>query len=121
MTQSLSLNFALIWNLCILGSVQLQIQAAIRSGKSPDAATTFKKGENQALRSRLGTLEADYKLGRLNENGFVSQKFDILVALEKIGETLTVPEKEFMKKVIINLLLIYLLIIHMTCSYFIVV
>ena len=83
----------------------MAIQAAIRSAfKSPEVIRMFAKKENGALRSRLASLESDHKLGRVSTEAFQQLSFEILTALEKLGETLTVKEKEIIERVRIILL-----------------
>jgi hypothetical protein len=83
-----------------LSGIQLKIQAAIRSAfKSPEVIRMFSKKENGALRSRLGELEQDYRLGRVGAEDYLNLAVEILTALEKLGETLTAKETELMERV----------------------
>ncbi len=83
-----------------LDSVQLAIQAAIRSAfKSPEVIRMFAKRENGALRSRFGSLEQDLRLGKLTQQSFMSQAYEVLSALEKLGETLEPREREIVDQV----------------------
>ena len=59
----------------------------------------FAKKENGALRSRLASLESDHKLGRVSTEAFQQLAFEILTALEKLGETLTIKERELIERV----------------------
>ena len=78
-----------------IGSVQLAIQAAIRSSfKSPEVIRLFAKKETGALRSRLGELESDLKLQRISLSEFNSLGGEISALLSKLGEDLTPRELE---------------------------
>ncbi len=83
-----------------LDSMQLAIQAAIRNAfKSPEVIRMFAKRENGALRSRLGSLEQEYRLGKIGQELYMNQAFEVLSALEKLGETLTAREREIVDQV----------------------
>ena len=83
-----------------LGSVQLAIQSAIREAfKTPDVIRMFAKHENGSLRSRLKSLEADYKLGRITNENYLLLSQEVLVALDKLGEILTTSEQELLNQV----------------------
>ncbi len=83
-----------------LDSMQLAIQAAIRSAfKSPEVIRMFAKRENGALRSRFASLEQDHRLGKINQQSFMSQAYEVLSALEKLGEALAPREKEIVDQV----------------------
>ncbi len=82
-----------------IGSVQLAIQSAIRSVTSPEILNMFMKKENGALRSRLASLDSDLKLGRIPYDSYFSQAGEILKLLDKLGEELSLGEKELLKKV----------------------
>lgn len=83
-----------------LGTIQLAIQAAVRSAfKSPEVIRMFAKKENGALRSRLAVLESDFKLGRVSSEVYSQLAFEILTALEKLGEELSPKELELINLV----------------------
>ena len=82
-----------------IGSVQLAIQTAIRSVTSPEILNMFMKKENGALRSRLAALDSDLKLGRIPHDSYFSQAGEILKLLDKLGEELSLGEKELLRKV----------------------
>jgi hypothetical protein len=82
-----------------IGSVQLAIQAAIRSHTSPEILNMFMKRENGSLRSKLAALDSDRILGRISNDSFESQATEIIQMLEKLGETLTQKEIELLNKV----------------------
>jgi hypothetical protein len=85
-----------------IGSVQLAIQQAIRSVTSSEITSFFVNKQNGALRSRLGALDSDLKLGRISQDSFNSQAGEILKLLEKLGEPLSLKEKEMLKQVKIH-------------------
>ena len=82
-----------------IGSVQLAIQQAIRSVTSSEIASFFMNKQNGALRSRLSALDSDVKLGRISQDSFLSQGGEILKLLEKLGEPLSLKEKEMLQQV----------------------
>jgi hypothetical protein len=59
----------------------------------------FSKRENGALRSRLGSLDQDLKLGRISQDSYNSQAAEVLLALSKLGETLEPRETELLERV----------------------
>lgn len=82
-----------------IGSVQLAIQAAIRSTTSPEILNMFLKKENGALRTRLASLDSDRILGRISLDAYNSQATDIVKMLEKLGEPLNGKEQELLRRV----------------------
>ena len=82
-----------------IGSVQLAIQAAIRSTTSPEILNMFLKKENGALRTKLAGLDSDRILGRITQDAYESQAIDIVKMLEKLGEALNPKEQELLNKV----------------------
>lgn len=82
-----------------IGSVQLAIQAAIRSTTSPEILNMFLKKENGALRTKLAGLDSDRILGRITQDSYDSQAIDIVRMLEKLGESLNDKEQELLRKV----------------------
>ena len=89
-----------------LSGIQLAIQAAIRSAfKSPEVIRMFAKKENGALRSRLASLDSDHKLGRISSTAYNELAFEILSALEKLGETLSSKERSIIDLVCSNIFL----------------
>lgn len=97
-----SLNKMMSGNISLvdsIGSVQLAIQAAIRSTTSPEILNMFLKKENGALRTRLAGLDSDRILGRITLDAYNSQATDIVKMLEKLGEPLSGKEQELLKRV----------------------
>jgi hypothetical protein len=82
-----------------IGSVQLAIQAAIRSSTSPEILNMFLKKEHGSLRTRLASLDSDRILGRITLDAYNSQAVDIVKMLEKLGEPLSPKEQELLRKV----------------------
>lgn len=82
-----------------IGSVQLRIQDAIREAfKSPEVTKMFVKKENGALRRKLASLDEEKKLGRISNDSYEELSKEIIVALDKLGEELTIQEKEMLMK-----------------------
>ncbi len=52
-----------------------------------------------SLRSRLASLEADHRLGKISYDSYFSQAGELLLLLEKLGEELSIGEKELLQKV----------------------
>ena len=82
-----------------IGAAQLAIQSAIKSAHSSEISIMFTKKQNSALRNQLASLDSDLKLGRINLSLYTSQTIEILKMLEKLGEILSVKEKDFLTKV----------------------
>lgn len=82
-----------------VGSVQLAIQTAIRSVTGPEILNMFMKKENGSLRRRLAALESDLKLKRITSDTYTSQAGEILRLLDKLGEELSMAERELLRKV----------------------
>eukprot|EP01038_Epipyxis_sp_PR26KG_P013570 gene13570-18211_t len=102
----ISLNKMVSGNMSLVdqvGSVQLAIQSAIRSVTSPAILNMFLKKENGSLRTRLNTLESDYKLNKINHENYVSQSAEILQLLEKLGDVLSTRERELLNQHVKNL------------------
>mmetsp|Transcript_26075 Transcript_26075/g.48978 ORF Transcript_26075/g.48978 Transcript_26075/m.48978 type:complete len:183 (-) Transcript_26075:224-772(-) len=82
-----------------LGAAQLAIQAAIRQANPSDTKQLFSNKEASALRRRLATLDEDHKLGKISSQDHRTQAVDVLKSLEKMGEVLSVGEKDMMESV----------------------
>lgn len=96
------------------GSVQLAIQSAIKSTfKSPEVLEMLAKKESTGLKGKLNLLEQDYKLGRINHDAYTSIASEIILALEKLGEPLTVLQKEIFKVTHCILLVIVISFLHL--------
>ena len=76
-----------------LGAAQLAIQAAIRQANPSDAKQLFSNKEASGMRRRLATLEQDHRLGKMSAQDYKAQAVEVLRALEKAGEVLSVGEK----------------------------
>ena len=74
-----------------LGQFKLALQAAIKDAfKTPEVIAMFAKREPAALRGRLAKLHEEAKLGRLAQALFKSQAVEVIVALKRLGETVSV-------------------------------
>lgn len=81
-----------------LGALKLAVQAAVADAfKTPEVIASFAKREPAALRNRLARLHEDYKLGRIpSQQTYKGQAVEVILALKKLGETLTAEEKAFL-------------------------
>eukprot|EP00808_Paulinella_micropora_P006725 g23008.t1 len=81
------------------GSAQLAIQAAISQAfKTPEVIRMFATKQDDGLRRRLEILRRDYKLKVIPKDVFNRQAAEILVALKKMGTTLSAEEQTFLEK-----------------------
>ena len=55
------------------------------------------KKEPAQLRDRLKIIGQDFKLAKLNKDGYDRQKAEILTALRHLGEQLTTDELQFLE------------------------
>lgn len=82
-----------------IGSVQLRIQDAIRlSFKSADVTKLFVQKENGALRRKLASLDEDKRLSRISTEQYEEISYEIIIALDKLGEELSINEKALLDK-----------------------
>lgn len=82
-----------------LNAVQLAIQAAVSEAcKTPEVLKWFAKREPGQLRGRLTSLQREQKLGKLSLSDYESHAVEVLYALQKMGETLTASEQQFLEK-----------------------
>lgn len=81
-----------------MNAIQLAIQAAVSNAfQTPDVIQMFAKKEKPQLRQRLADLDERLKLGQVADvKSALRQKLEILFALQKLGEKLTVDENEFL-------------------------
>ena len=87
-----------------IGSVQLALQSAVRLAfKSPVVLKMFAKKENSALRSRLSSLDEDLRRKKIDSQVHAELVGEILVALEKLGETLSAGEQDLLERYTKNL------------------
>lgn len=83
-----------------IGRIQLAIQDAIRKAfKSPEVMKMFAKRENGALRSRLNSIQQDYRLGKLLSDDYLMMSAEIIGALDKLGEILEPHERSLLENV----------------------
>eukprot|EP00604_Paraphysomonas_vestita_P001086 CAMPEP_0174818312 /NCGR_PEP_ID=MMETSP1107-20130205/974_1 /TAXON_ID=36770 /ORGANISM="Paraphysomonas vestita, Strain GFlagA" /LENGTH=126 /DNA_ID=CAMNT_0016029991 /DNA_START=223 /DNA_END=603 /DNA_ORIENTATION=- len=81
-----------------IGRIQLAIQEAIRSAfKSPEVMKMFAKRENGALRSRLASIQQDYRLGKISSEEYLMMSAEIIGALDKLGEILEPHERSLLE------------------------
>lgn len=80
-----------------LSGMQLAIQAAISQAfKTPEVIRLFAKKQPGQLRTRLAEMDRDVMVGKLSREVYTQQKVEILTALRKLGENLTIEEKTFL-------------------------
>lgn len=81
-----------------MNAIQLAIQAAVSNAfQTPEVIQMFAKKEKPQLRQRLADLDERLKLGQIADvKSALRQKLEILYALQKLGEKLTVDENEFL-------------------------
>ncbi|XP_006642050.1 protein LZIC [Lepisosteus oculatus] len=80
-----------------LGGMQLAIQAAISQAfKTPEVIRLFAKKQPGQLRTRLAEMDRDVMVGKLPRVVYTQQKVEILMALRKLGEKLTVEDETFL-------------------------
>ncbi|KAK4305907.1 hypothetical protein Pmani_022223 [Petrolisthes manimaculis] len=78
-------------------ALQLAIQAAISQAfKTPEVIQMFAKKQPDQLREKLSQVERDQKIGKLTLDLYTQQKVEVLSALQKLGETLTAAEQQFL-------------------------
>ncbi|KAG8434812.1 hypothetical protein GDO86_012965 [Hymenochirus boettgeri] len=79
--------------------MQLAIQVAISQAfKTPEVIRMFAKKQPGQLRMRLAELDRDLMVGRLQRDIYTQQKVEILIAVEKLGEKLSVEEESFLSE-----------------------
>lgn len=80
-----------------LSGMQLAIQAAISQAfKTPEVIRLFAKKQPGQLRTRLAEMDRDLMVGKLERDLYTQQKVEILTALRKLGEKLTVEDEAFL-------------------------
>ena len=81
-----------------VNGMQLAIQAAIsKAFKTPEVIKMFAKKQPGQLRQKLAEVERDAKVGKLKGESALQQKMEILTALMKLGDELSVAEKQFLE------------------------
>lgn len=79
-------------------AMQLAIQAAISQAfKTPEVIQMFAKKQPDQLREKLSQIERDQKIGKLSLDIYEQQKAEVLSALQRLGETLTTSELQFLE------------------------
>jgi hypothetical protein len=81
------------------GAAQQAIQAAISQAfKTPEVIRLFANKDSVQLRSRLATLGRDFSLKAMSQDMYNRQAVEVLLALRKMGEKLSVQEEELLNK-----------------------
>lgn len=79
-------------------AMQLAIQAAISEAfKTPEVIQMFAKKQPDQLREKLSQIERDQKIAKLSLDVYEQQKVEVLSALQKLGETLSPSEMQFLE------------------------
>ncbi|CAG9322407.1 unnamed protein product [Blepharisma stoltei] len=77
--------------------IQIAIQQAVSQAfKTPEVIQMFAARQPQQLRSRLEEMERDRHLGKIQEQDYQAKRLEILMALDKLGETLSPEERELL-------------------------
>ena len=80
-----------------IGAMQLAIQAAVSSAfKTPEVIRMMGKREPGQLRSRIGELDAQVKIGKITEDQRLEQVVEILTAIRKLGGKISAEEAEML-------------------------
>jgi hypothetical protein len=80
-----------------LGAIQLAIRGAIRGAfRTPEVMAAFAKRQPGQLRQRLAAVDSAAKLGKIPASAAVAQQVELLMALSKLGETLSPLEQAFL-------------------------
>lgn len=82
-----------------LGSMRIAVQAAIsKAFQTPEVIKMFAKKDSGQLRGRLNTIQMNVKLGKTTREQATAQIVEVLLALKKLGETLSTEEQNFLEK-----------------------
>jgi len=65
--------------------------------RDPNITRMFAAKSTTGLRNKLSSLEQDLKLARIKQDAFNSLAVDIVAALEKLGEPLSLKESELLE------------------------
>jgi hypothetical protein len=80
-----------------LGNTRLAIQAAIsKAFRTPEVIKMFAKKDSGQLRGRLNAINMNLKLGRITREQCTMQAVEVLLALKKLGEKLSLEEQNFL-------------------------
>ncbi|CAM9707031.1 protein LZIC [Lethenteron reissneri] len=80
-----------------LGAMQLAIQAAISQAfQTPEVIRMFARKQPGQLRTHMAQLERDVLVGKLPRDVYSLQKAETLMALRKLGDTLSAEEEAFL-------------------------
>ncbi|KAK0393102.1 hypothetical protein QR680_000055 [Steinernema hermaphroditum] len=79
-------------------TTRLAIRAAVSQAfKTPEIIMLFVKKEPPVLRLKLENLESDFRLKRVDEDVYKERKYEILLALQKLGDELRSEEDQFLR------------------------
>lgn len=82
-----------------LSSVQIAIQATVANAfKTPDIIRLFANKEPDRLRTKLKQLQRDAKVKKIEKKQYLQQQYEILLALQKLGDKLNSEEQSFIKQ-----------------------
>lgn len=82
-----------------LGSVRLAMQAAVsKAFQTPEVIRLFAKAQPKQLRINMEELHQKHKLGKVPKEIYVRQTIEILTALQKLGDELSISEKAFLNE-----------------------
>ena len=76
--------------------VQLEMQAAIRNTFKAEIRDSFKKGEPEAIRTKMAAVDRDHKLGKLSDTAKAVAMAEMAGALKSMGEELTDKELKYL-------------------------
>lgn len=81
-----------------LDATRLALRSAISGAfKTPEVIRMFANKQPAALRRRLAEVDRDVKLGKISFEDVAVQASEILVALKKLGESLSAKEESFLQ------------------------
>ena len=79
-----------------INQVQIAIQQAVsESFKTPEVIRLFVSKQPLQLKARLEDIHRDWDLGRISETEYNAKRFELLLALSKLGQAMTDEEQEF--------------------------
>ncbi|TMS40217.1 hypothetical protein L596_006620 [Steinernema carpocapsae] len=81
-----------------VSTTRLAIRAAVSQAfKTPEIIMLFVKKEPPILRQKLEHVESEHRLKRIEEGIYKERKYEILLALQKLGDALRPEEDQFLK------------------------
>ncbi|KAJ3441002.1 protein lzic [Anaeramoeba flamelloides] len=80
-----------------LSGIQLAIRAAVAQAfKTPEVIRLFANKQPTSLRLRLSNIQTQLKLGKMAKETYETQALEILLALKKLGDKLSIQESTFL-------------------------